>query len=294
MLEVPVEGALTAKAWLAATARSVAGKGVEPHAPAIGVADPVHPAEEACDAPSVDAGEPAGGTESGEGFQLEVWAVMIQALRALAAVHAVSEQSTHRAVCLANILVAARPAPDSSVLESALTARPSDTAVAVDAGRLIYSFARQAASPPQPPPSGFRRAQLGPPAPAALAHQSTEYLAPEVVRGQPFRQSADVYAFGVALRAACCGGDELASFNAADGVSGGVNAVMPAGRGPEAGPLRQALLQVLESMLEEDSSRRCTALEVSWCVHGLCEFGVRVPNLCLHGNVRNAAVPGEA
>ena len=134
-------------------------------------------------------------------------------------------------------------------------------------GGVSYSLERQASPPPRKP--GFRRAQLGPPAPAALARLPTESVAPEVVRGQPFGQPADVYAFGVALRAACCGVKGVAAHYApVDGAGAngaGAQAMLPAGRGPDAGPLRQALLQLLGSMLEEDPSQRCTVSEVRVC-----------------------------
>ena len=91
-------------------------------------------------------------------------------------------------------------------------------------------------------------------------------MAPEVVRGQAFGQPADVYAFGVALRSACCGVKGVEAYYApVDGAGasgGGVQAILPAGRGPDAGPLRQALVQLLESMLEQDPSQRCTVTEV--------------------------------
>lgn len=235
-LEVPVEGALTVQAWLAT------------------FVEPVVEAEPAVLAPPPTDG-PLEGTAAvdfaSEHSQVEIWAVMLQALRGLAAVHALSEDSTHRAVCLANIIVAARSGPELPA-ESAAAGLPSSPT------------ARQ---------HGFRRAQLGPPAPAALAYPSAGCIAPEVVRGQSFSQPADVYAFGCALRAACCGAQRKESFYAtggggtvdggSGGGAGGKPGVLPAGLGPFFGPLRQALVQLLESMLEEDASHRCTALEVS-------------------------------
>ena len=262
-LEVPVEGALTARAWLASLVQPVVEAELAP-GPGAGLPDGTAAAAAAA---SVNL--------AGEHSQVEVWAVMLQALRGLAAVHAISEDSIHRAVCLANILVAARSSPDV----------PAGTAQAA-------ASASAAGVPPSPttqPLHGFRRAQLGPPAPAALAHPSAGCIAPEVVRGQGFGQPADVYAFGCALRAACCGARHKESFYATGGVgrvdggsSGGGAAggkqpgVLPTGLGPSYGPLRQALVQLLESMLEEDVSRRCTALEVCyvrcgavWC-RGRC------------------------
>eukprot|EP00752_Nemacystus_decipiens_P011118 g9878.t1 len=243
-LEVPVEGALTARAWLATL---------------------VQPTAEA--EPTTAAAVPPGGLPdgtataaatvnlAGEHSQVETWAVMLQALRGLAAVHALSEDSTHHAVCLSNILVAARSSPHV----------PAGTTHAAEAAGLRPSPSTQ-------PLHGFRKAQLGPPAPAAFARPSAGCIAPEVVRGQGFGQPADVYAFGCALRAACCGAQHNSSFCATGGGgrvgsgSGGVAAggnpgVLPAGLGPSFGPLRQALVQLLESMLEEDVSHRCTALE---------------------------------
>ena len=261
-LEVPVEGALTAHAWLATLARPVAEAESTTAGPATD-----GPAEGAAPAAA-----PAVANLASEHSQVEIWAVMLQALRGLAAVHALSEDSTHRAVCLANILVAARPSPGfpagkAKAATAATTETPPPAAAA-------------AGLPPSPTArrhGGFRRAQMGPPAPAALAHPSAGCIAPEVVRGQSFGQPADVYAFGCALRAACCGARHEESFYATggggrmDGGSGGGAAgvkpgVLPAGLGPSFGPLRQALVQLLESMLEEDLSHRCTALEVDVCV----------------------------
>eukprot|EP00903_Cladosiphon_okamuranus_P007099 g6898.t1 len=244
LLEVPVEGALTAQAWLSTLAQPM-----------------VEPEPTAAPAPADRLAEgtvaPAAVNFASEHSQVETWAVMLQALKGLAAVHALSEDSTHRAVCLANILVAARSRPDC----------PGGTA---------QTAAAVAAAAGLPPPQntqqqGFRRAQMGPPAPAALARPSAACIAPEVVRGQSFGQPADVYAFGCALRAACCGAQHKESFYAngrggrmeggSGGGAGGKPSVLPAGLGPSFGPLRQALVQLLESMLEEDVSHRCTALE---------------------------------
>lgn len=244
MLEVPVEGALTAQAWLAAAA---AEGGVVNHAEAAKEAALNRAAADGLEGtPAVEA---AAIGFAGEKAQVEVWAVMLQALRGLAAVHSLSDGCTHGAVCLANILVAARPSPK------------------LPAGAVAST-------------SGFRRAQLGPPAPAALASPSAVFIAPEVVRGQRYTPAADVYAFGCALRAACCGANRKEEYyaavaaavtadgkgNAGGGGSAGVKqGVLPAGLGPSFGPLREALGQLLEKMLEEDPSRRCTALEV--CLH---------------------------
>lgn len=254
-LEVPVEGALTAQAWLSTLAQLV----VEPAptaAPAL------------VDGLAEGTAAPAAVNLASEHSQMEIWAMMLQALRGLAAVHALSEDSTHRAVCLANILVAARSSPGS--------AGGTAQTAAVAAGRPPSLNTQQ---------HGFRRAQMGPPAPAALAHPSAACIAPEVVRGQSFGQPADVYAFGCALRAACCGAQHKESFYATrgegrvdggsgGGAGGGKPGVLPAGLGPSYGPLRQALVQLLESMLEEDALHRCTALEVCavWCQRFVC-FG---------------------
>ncbi len=257
LLEVPVEGALTAQAWLAAAAAAAEG-GVFNHTEPATEAGPngAAPAAAAAAADGME-GTPASAQAAAIGFageqpQVEVWAVMLQALRGLAAVHGLSDGSTHRAVCLANILVAARPSPKLRAAAAAST-------------------------------SGFRRAQLGPPAPAALASPPAVCIAPEVVRGQRYTPAADVYAFGCALRAACCGANRKEDYyaavaaaataaaadgkgNAGGGGSAGVKqGVLPAGLGPSFGPLREALGQLLEKMLEEDPSRRCTALEV--CRH---------------------------
>lgn len=245
-LEVPVEGALTARAWLASLVEPV----VE-HGTAVAAADG-----------SVD-GTAAVVNLAGEHCQVEIWAVMLQALKGLAAVHDLSEGSTHRAVCLTNILVAARSGPSAP-------AGAAESTPTVEAG--TPSAAAVLPPPPMTKQHGFRRAQLGPPAPAALANPSAGCIAPEVVRGQSFGQPADVYAFGCALRAACCGAQHKESFYATggggtmDGGSGGgadgKPGVLPVGLGPSFGPLRQALGQLLECMLEEDVSHRCTALEV--------------------------------
>lgn len=267
MLEVPVEGALTAKAWLkAAVIPVVATPNVEVSStlvPAEGIVDFLKPMVKAIARPaSADPTEAVSDTASASAERLhtEVWIVMVQALQGLAEVHAISDESTHRAVCLENILVAARPAPAPST----------------EAGAGVGAATISASS------GGFRRAQLGPPAPAGLAIPSTEYLAPEVVRGQPFRQAADMYAMGVALRAACSGwGRGSSYFAAADAPKGGsgggggdARASLPPGYGPDDGPVRQALLQLLDSMLEEDASRRCTAPEVlGHCVALLCARG---------------------
>ena len=247
LLEVPVEGALTAQAWLAAAAAE--GRAAVSNLELATVAGPVGlegtpAAESAAGAAAVDF--------ANEQSQVEVWAVMLQALRGLAAVHGLSDGSTHRAVCLANILVAARPCP-----------RLPPAAAGGAAGAATST-------------SGFRRSQLGPPAPAALASPSAACTAPEVVRGQRYTPAADVYAFGCALRAACCGADRKEEFYAAvgggdggkgnagggGGSTGVKRGVLPTGLGPSFGPLREVLAQLLEKMLEEDPSRRCTALEV--------------------------------
>lgn len=275
MLEVPVEGALTARAWLAAST----GEAVHPLpvvATDTGVPNLVQPAivkvepSTAAAAGSRDASSSvlettAAATDyaANEHFQVEVWAVMVQALRGLAAVHSLSKGSTHGAVCLANILVAARSSP-----ELPATAESVAGVVAGNSSPLAPAVASRTKR-------GFRRSQLGPAAPAALAYPSAGCIAPEVARGQKLSQPADVYAFGCALRAACCGaghnesvyatgvdgGNWKGASGGGDG-AGGKQTVLPAGLGPSFGPLREALVQLLESLLEEDASRRCTAVEV--------------------------------
>ncbi|CAM9876812.1 unnamed protein product [Ectocarpus fasciculatus] len=206
---------------------------------------------------------------------------MVQALAGLAAVHAVSERSVHRAVCLDNILVAARSSPASP------PARRLPPAEGGGGGAVTPNSDGSSSLHPRGQ-HGFRRAKLGPPFPAALARPSAGCIAPEVVRGKEFGQPADVYAFGCALRAACCGAKHAESFYAtASGGGGGDGGggkgsgggggggggagraaggkqqelLLPVGLGPTFEPLRAALAQLLDSMLEEDPSRRCTALE---------------------------------
>lgn len=283
LLEVNVEGALTAKAWLAAsaTAGRVDGKpvdhpGTEAEPAAVAMAAAAAAAVDGAeDAPAPEAAAVAVDSASSERFQVEVWAVMVQALAGLAAVHAVSERSVHRAVCLDNILVAARSSPESPPgRRLPLAGGGGGGAVAPnsDGSSSLSSHPRGQ--------HGFRRAKLGPPFPAALARPSAGCIAPEVVRGQEFGQPADVYAFGCALRAACCGAKHAESFYAtgsgggggkgSGGGGGGGRAaggkqqelLLPVGLGPAFEPLREALAQLLDSMLEEDPSRRCTVLEV--------------------------------
>lgn len=267
MLEVPVEGAFTARAWLTAVAAKKIGA-TNLVQPAIINDEPSAAAaaggSQGASPPAVETAAAAANFAADEHFQVEVWAVMVQALRGLAGVHALSKKSTHGAVCLANILVAARSSPE-------LAAAAESAAEASD-----YS-------PPVPAPwtkRGFRRSQLGPAAPAALAYPSAGCVAPEVARGQELSQPADVYAFGCALRAACCGhkasvcaaGMDGGSWKGASGGGGGAGgkqAVLPAGLGPSFGPLREALVQLLESLLEEDASRRCTAVEARMVVRYL-------------------------
>ncbi|CAM9638922.1 unnamed protein product, partial [Hapterophycus canaliculatus] len=256
LLEVCVEGALTAKAWLAASSagsREIVADGDR-------TAPPVPPAT--IDRMEGEQAPPstAAGSFTDEEFQVGVWAVMVQALRGLAAVHALHDGSVHGAVNLANILVAARSNPKPSARQA------SAASTAAGGGP---------SSPPAPTmPHGFRRAQLGPPSPAALARPSAACVAPEVVRGRDFCQPADIYAFGCALRAACCGAQHPESYYATGGDGGGRGSasggsssavkkasVLPVGLGPAPGPLREALVQLLERMLEEDAPCRCTALE---------------------------------
>lgn len=283
MLEIPVDEALTAKAWLAAAATPlvIAEKDVESTAlvnNAVGSAmvsriSWLYAGADA-DADACPPPPPAAEATSGQRSELDVWFTMLQALRGLAAVHAVSEESTHRAVCLGNILVAARPTADTSVAggssSSVAYLTAADNADTEKNDRLPYFFAPHISSSLYPlPPCDIRRAQLGPPAPASLARPPVEYLAPEILRGKPFRQPADVYAFGVLLQAACCGGEGVVSGrtkgkNGSEVVRGGV---LPSWRGPSEDQGRQALSQVLESMLEEDPSRRCSAVEVCLCAH---------------------------
>lgn len=242
LLEVPVEGSLSARAWLTSTSR---------------------PSVEGLVASAAEI-KPAVMSERGVGwrekFQVEVWAIMLQALRGLVAVHAFSDKATHRGVCLENILVAASP---RSV--------PTDGEADGSAG---------AHGPPAPPRGFLRRAQLGPPAPAALARPAPESVAPEVLRGQPFSQAADVYAFGFALRLACCtvggatddvgaseGDKNPGSLGKGGGAGGGAPSVMGPEAGPPPGPFRDSLVQVLESMLALDPSRRCTAEQARLLVH---------------------------
>ncbi|CAM9355888.1 unnamed protein product [Scytosiphon promiscuus] len=265
VLEVSVEGALTAKAWLVAS--SAASRGALADSYVASLADqgagqgggpvlmPLVTADGMEGRHAPPTARPGSDSLTGEDFQVGVWAVMVQALRGLAAVHALHAGSVHRAVCLANILVAAR---------SANPKPPAPPPACAAAG---------GGSPPPAPkmPHGFRRAQLGPPSPAALARPSAACVAPEVVRGQEFCQPADVYAFGCALRAASCGAQRPESHYATAGGRGvGAGAasgapkkvsVLPAGLGPAPGPLREALAQLLERMLEEDPTCRCTALE---------------------------------
>lgn len=203
LLEVSVEGALTAKAWLAASTPIdatggdvAAAPGADGGGPAptslVMADDRVEGKHAAPQATSVVS------SFKSEEFQIGVWAVMVQALRGLAAVHTLKDGSVHRAVCLSNILVAARSTNQKTpTAASAATGRGSSSAPAM--------------------PHGFRRAQLGTPSPAALAQPPAACVAPEVVRGQEFRQPADVYAFGCALRAACCGAQHPESFYATGG-----------------------------------------------------------------------------
>lgn len=325
LIEVPVEGALSAKAWLTTaepasaspaaarihgvTAVPVSGEprsafsvGVQELAQVLNLKKTEVPGEKGpLEPPKPPEPEPEPvelnhmGLESESGAfsvrsgksHAEVWAVMVQALRGLAAVHALSEESTHRAVCLSNILVAGKSARDSGTVTADGKATvgvpycyPSTsqivevepevktrTASAIGVTGNVWS----ASSPIRENivKHDFRRAQLAPPSPASLAQPPIEYVAPEVVRGQPFRQPADVYAFGIALRAAFCGGHEEATYysdtpkeGGKGGGGTGMRQVLPSGRGPAEGPFREALVEVLEKMLEEDASRRCTALEV--------------------------------
>ncbi|CAM9412035.1 unnamed protein product, partial [Ectocarpus sp. 12 AP-2014] len=279
LLEVNVEGALTAKAWLAAsaTAEKVDGKpvdrpGTEAEPAAVAMAAAAAAVDRAEDAPAPEVAAVAVDSASSERFQVEVWAVMIQALAGLAAVHAVSERSVHRAVCLDNILVAARSSPESQ------PGRRLPLAGCGGGGAVAPNSDGSSSSSHPRGQHGFRRAKLGPPFPAALARPSAGCIAPEVVRGQEFGQPADVYAFGCALRAACCGAKHAESFYAtASGGGGGKGSggggggraaggkqqelLLPVGHGPAFEPLREALAQLLDSMLEEDPSRRCTVLE---------------------------------
>lgn len=239
MLEVPVEGALSARVWVNSSAT---------------------PALPVVSSTVTDGSRASTRNEDRDGsFQSEVWAVMVQALRGLVAVHASLDGAMHRAVCLENILVARRP-PSVSVGSNTLS-RPE--AIAAHGSPVSPSKVY-----------GFRRAQLGPPAPAALAQPPPEYLAPEVVRGQPYSQAADVYAFGFALRVACCGGhvsDGVGDYGSAVSVesagvtgnlSGAGQSILDPEAGPPPGPLRQSLVHLLHSMLEPDPSRRCSAAEV--------------------------------
>lgn len=341
LIEVPVEGALSAKAWLTAAEqaspspaasgihgvaaapvsgepRSAFSVGVQELAQVLNLKKTEVPGEkgslEPPKPPEPEPGqvemnhlglEPESGAFSVKAGRshVEVWAVMVQALRGLAAVHAMSEESTHRAVCLSNILVAARSARESATVTAEgkatvgvpysypLTSEIVDvepeknvsTTSAVAVAGNVWS-----ASPPllaDIVKHGFWRAQLAPPSPASLAQPPIEYVAPEVVRGQPFRQPADVYAFGIALRAAFCGGHEEAMYyidtpreGGKGGGGTGMRPVLPRGRGPAEGPFREALVEALEKMLEEDASRRCTALEVCVCV---CVLGVLSFGACV-------------
>lgn len=261
MLEVPAEGWLSAKAWLTAATTTAAPDSVTERAlvvfppPSVEAPSPTSPKED-------------GGMAGTEVFQWEVWAVMLQALRGLVAVHAFSDGATHRAVCLENILVVSRPLGNAG--------SSCGQVLAPDDPRLMSSLYSTQQQPSPPLPRGLRQAQLGPPAPAALCRPPPQSLAPEVVRGKPFSQAADVYAFGIALRAACCGGSEVKGgkgYGGSAGIggsevgagSGGVQAVLGPGFGPPPGPARQSLMQVLGGMLEEDPSKRWSALEVRPC-----------------------------
>lgn len=324
MLEVPVEGLLSAESWITRSGTST-NTGTKPgllvtkgSGPGVGLVASVVEAA-GLGSRGEDGGKVVGGNVDSEGgvgegggggegwgetLQWEVWAVMLQALRGLAAVHAVSEGTTHRAVCLANILVAERridPINDrdgdvggggSGGVAGAfdITEAAQTTTGLIPSLSLSQPLPASSTSASMPTlPRGFRRAQLGPPAPAALARPPPESLAPEVVRGKPFGQPADVYAFGVALRTACCWGDgtedgagcggDVGSANVGGGPGrggggGGVGVnvgsgtwgrqgMLAPGVGPPPGPLRQALIEVLGIMLEEDPSQRCTVVEVS-------------------------------
>ncbi|CAN0036987.1 unnamed protein product, partial [Ectocarpus sp. 13 AM-2016] len=109
-----------------------------------------------------------------ERSQVEVWAVMVQALAGLAAVHAISERSVHRAVCLDNILVAARSSPESP------PGRRLPLAGGGGGGSVSPNSDGSSSSSSSSHPRGqhgFRRAKLGPPFPAALARPSAGCIA---------------------------------------------------------------------------------------------------------------------